>query len=479
MLKHCREILIPVLLRIYRAADEEEHYPAKWKEMTMILLRKEGKPDYGLTKAYRLVALLPVIVKIHQSVRAEEIVHMAETYNLLPVNTFGGRVSRLCSDSLMTNMSWVYDKWRKGLAVSGLFLDISGVFPKMVISVLIHDLRKHGIPEEITKAITRMNKSQTTQLKFNGFTSEPIPVLSGMDQEILLSMILYAFYAADLLEPEVEPVAVVDDELDSAFIDDTGLLVAGKDFEETNGKLIANMDRQGGAKEWVEKHNVSFEPDKFALIHFTRKHERTPNRPNKTRLIPGPALQLGDIVIQLSESTRFLGVFSDKMLKFQVHANVALGKGLKYMLAVKQLQKGKRGVLLRQGTQLYTWVVIPKMLYVAEVWCKPIRVPKEGGKVKQGLIGFANKFTPIQQLAALFTTGGMKSMSTTVLDAHTDYLLIHLLINRTCKRVALQWATVAHPHLMYKLVRRAVKVCQRPSPTPEPAIQPAHKQAAR
>ncbi|KZP09962.1 hypothetical protein FIBSPDRAFT_701580, partial [Athelia psychrophila] len=165
-----------------------------------------------------------------------------------------------------------------------------------------------------------------------------------------------------------------------------------------------------------------FEPDKFALIHFTRKRERTPNGPRKTRLIPGPALQLGDVTIQPSESTRFLGVFLDKTLKFQVHANVALGKGLKYMLAAKRLQKGKRGVPLRQGTQLYTGVVIPKMLYAAEIWCEPIRALKEGGKVRQGSVGFANKFTPIQRLAVLFTTGGMKSTATTVLDAHTDYL---------------------------------------------------------
>ncbi|KZP11272.1 hypothetical protein FIBSPDRAFT_697808, partial [Athelia psychrophila] len=35
---HCRETLIPVLLRIYRATDKLKHYPAKWKETTTIPL---------------------------------------------------------------------------------------------------------------------------------------------------------------------------------------------------------------------------------------------------------------------------------------------------------------------------------------------------------------------------------------------------------------------------------------------------------
>ncbi|KZP18035.1 hypothetical protein FIBSPDRAFT_692534, partial [Athelia psychrophila] len=73
-------------------------------------------------------------------------------------------------------------------------LDISGAFPNTVIATLIHDLRVRGIPEEITRAIARMNQGRTTRLKFDGFTSEPIPVLSGLDQGNPLSMILYVFY---------------------------------------------------------------------------------------------------------------------------------------------------------------------------------------------------------------------------------------------------------------------------------------------
>ncbi|KZP11271.1 hypothetical protein FIBSPDRAFT_699531, partial [Athelia psychrophila] len=103
-------------------------------------------------------------------------------------------------------------------------LDISGAFPNTVIPMLVHNMREKGIPVELTDAIMRMNTGRTTQLKFDGFTSAPIPVLSGLDQGNPLSMVLYTFYAADVLEPEPEPEETIEDEMGSAFVDDTAIL---------------------------------------------------------------------------------------------------------------------------------------------------------------------------------------------------------------------------------------------------------------
>lgn len=121
---------------------------------------------------------------------AELIAYMAEKYNMLPLNTFGGRAARSCADSLMLNVDWIYKKWRQGKVVSGLFLDISGAFPNTVILVLIHNMRKWSVPVEITDWIVWLNEGRTTVLSFNGFMSEVLKVVSGMDQGNPLSMIL-------------------------------------------------------------------------------------------------------------------------------------------------------------------------------------------------------------------------------------------------------------------------------------------------
>lgn len=54
------------------------------------------------------------------------------------------------------------------------------------------------------------------------------------------------------------------------------------------------------------------------------------------------------------------------------------------MMAAKQLSKGKHRVPGRLGVQLSSRVVVPKMLYTAEVWCSPIVDPEMGQKKMKG-----------------------------------------------------------------------------------------------
>lgn len=274
-------------------------------------------------------------------------------------------------------------------------------------------MRKRGVPVEFTDWIARQNEGRTTRLIFDGFSSEVFPVHNGMDQGNPLSMPLYGFYCPDLLEEGGTPDS---DELATAFVDDTTLLAADFDFEKTNAKLLNRMERPGGAIEWAARHHATFEIDKFALVHFSRKTEADPTT-RKRRPLSRLNLILGDITIEAKRSAKLLGVHMDKTLKWKVQANAAQAKGMKYMMAAKRLSKGKRGVLGRLGAQLYTGVVVPKMLYAAEIWCSPIVGPSTGRKKKTGLVGFAKLLAPIQRMAGIFVTGAMKSTPTVALDA--------------------------------------------------------------
>jgi hypothetical protein len=88
------------------------------------------------------------------SVVSKDIVHLAETHHLLPANHFGGCPGRSTTNSLMLAVHWTFEKWRKGLVVSGLFLDISGAFPNAVITRVVHNMRRRQIPIEYTQWIT-------------------------------------------------------------------------------------------------------------------------------------------------------------------------------------------------------------------------------------------------------------------------------------------------------------------------------------
>lgn len=111
-----------------------------WQETLTVLIRKEGKADYGKTKAYRPVTLLPAMAKILSLVITELVAYMAKKFNMFPTNSFDGRAARSCADLLMLNVDWIYQKWREGKVVAGLFLDISGV-----LAAICYQWRHHQL----------------------------------------------------------------------------------------------------------------------------------------------------------------------------------------------------------------------------------------------------------------------------------------------------------------------------------------------
>jgi hypothetical protein len=59
-------------------------------------LRKLGKLDYTIPKAYRLISLLPTLSKGLEAIMALRYTYLAKRYCLLPINHFRGRKQRLC-----------------------------------------------------------------------------------------------------------------------------------------------------------------------------------------------------------------------------------------------------------------------------------------------------------------------------------------------------------------------------------------------
>jgi hypothetical protein len=166
---HCRKLFVPHLGPYYRATFNLKHYPKGWKTSTTSVLRKPDKPDYTIPKAHRPITQLNSIAKILSSIVAEDLVHISETHKLLPANYFGARPGRSTSNSLMLAVHWTFEKWRKGLLVSSLFLDISGAFPNAVITHLVHNMHWCQIPVEYTDWITWRMTGRKTILTFQSY----------------------------------------------------------------------------------------------------------------------------------------------------------------------------------------------------------------------------------------------------------------------------------------------------------------------
>ncbi|KAH7917994.1 hypothetical protein BV22DRAFT_986900, partial [Leucogyrophana mollusca] len=62
--KKCADIIIPYLLPLFQAVFWLQTYYPPWKEFTTVVLRKPGRPDYTVPKAYCPIALLNTTCKL-------------------------------------------------------------------------------------------------------------------------------------------------------------------------------------------------------------------------------------------------------------------------------------------------------------------------------------------------------------------------------------------------------------------------------
>ena len=381
--KQCADLLVPYMGPLFRATFTLNHYPDEWKLSSTVVLRKPGRPDYSIPKAYRPITLLDTMSKILSSCVADDLVYIAEHHNLLPLTHFGGRPGKATTDSLHLLTKFTTDAWASANHfVSVLFLDVKAAFPSVVVNRMLHNMRTAGIPLEYVNWYRNRLNNRMTTLHFDDHCSTWFKVPNGIDQGCPLSVIGFLFYNAELLR--VADPNPRKGELSLGFIDDIAIAAQGKTYDEANEKLKNMMEKQGGALDWSRTHNAEFELDKTALLCMSRRRIPDPNRRGKTTPVPRPSITIQGHTIEPSKTYKFLGVLVDDELTFKQHATSALAKGTTYMLACNRMSratKGTRGYLLKK---LYEGVVVPKMLYAADIWCSGLisrsRSTKSGGR---------------------------------------------------------------------------------------------------
>ena len=378
VLTKCADLLVDRLWHIFAAIWDRGLYYHPWKESITIVLRKPGKPKYDTPKAYRPIALLNTLGKVMTAIAAEQLTYYTDKYKLLPPLHFGGRPARTTGDALHFLIHRIKGAWRKKQVVSVLFLDIEGAFPNAVNEKLLGNLRRRRVPTKIVQFVGNMLKGRATRLKFDDHESEPISLDNGIGQGDPLSMVLYQYYNADLLEIPNSP-----NEMAAAYVDDAILAATAPTFEGAHAILKDMMVREGGAMEWAKQHNSKFEMSKLALLNFSHHSKATES----------PPLTIADTEVTASTSVKYLGIYLDQHLSWKEQIAYAQKKGTKWAAQIRRVVRPGWGLSPKNARRLYTSVALPRILYGVDVWAPPDR-RKEGSKSDGNRLA-VNKLTTV------------------------------------------------------------------------------------
>ncbi len=336
----CFDLIAEYLTYIIQAILGKGIYFDPWREFTTVVLRKPGKPNYQLPKAYRPIALICTLAKLVTAIVASDISHLVETHKLLPNTHFGGRPGRTTTDALHYLTHRIKKAWRKGKVASVLFLDVEGAFPNAVTNRLTHNLRKRRIPDTYVKFVNNILRDRRTKLKFDDYTSEAVEIHNGIGQGDPLSMILYIIYNADILE------IIGNEEKEDAlgYVDDVALIAIGRTFEETTRKLEHMMVKEGGGLEWSREHNSLFEISKSAVLHASRRTQPSQEDENKRVPLDRPPLLINGTQIREVENFKYLGILIDAQLRWNAQSQKAISNATKWLLQFRRLTSPTTGV---------------------------------------------------------------------------------------------------------------------------------------
>jgi hypothetical protein len=250
------------------------------------------------------------------------------------------------------------------------------------------------------------------------------------------------------------------------FVDDTVIIIIGKDFFETHEKLRNIMNRAGGIFEWAKDHNCEFSIEKFQLLDIMQR--LTPHPLNPKRRIPTPrrTLILGNQCIPSKETAKFLGIIVDNKLNWKGQCAAAIAKGQDWLIQFGWLARASRGINAKYIQQLYLSIAVPQMLYAADIFLTPrqnIGKATKDGRVKQAAI---TKLASVQRRAALMITGVMKTTATDVAEVMANLIPFSLLVDKYRQRAAIRLATLPPTHPLHKPVVNMAKRLVKHHPTP-------------
>ena len=140
-----------VMNPVYKILIRNGFHSECWREGTGVILKKPGKPDYSLPKAYRIITLLNCLGKIAEKIMTARLSHRSQVTDLLDKDQMKGRKQRLAVNAVMTLTHDIKLTNNESNTLSCLLLDVKGAFNHISIHQLLAIMEKLQLPQKIQK----------------------------------------------------------------------------------------------------------------------------------------------------------------------------------------------------------------------------------------------------------------------------------------------------------------------------------------
>ncbi|RDL42413.1 uncharacterized protein BP5553_02392 [Venustampulla echinocandica] len=261
--------------KLFSALIDVGYHLTCWKQATGAILKKLGKPNYTLPKAYRVISLLNCLGKVSERILAQRLGYLAETTTLLHPSQVGGRLKKSAIDAALLFNNEVEIGLKQKQKTSALLLDVKGAFDHVAKNQLLSILKDLRLPTSLASWVQSFLSNRLLRLAFDGQIEQFAALNTGIPQGSPISPILFLIYIRGLFTGIVTARPL-------SYIDDIALIVTTPNYT-SNIKILereaARLFDQGA------KSAIQFDLAKTELIHFGPSKAKL-RLPDQTRIEP-------------------------------------------------------------------------------------------------------------------------------------------------------------------------------------------------
>ena len=304
-----RDIISPIVRRIYNTSTHNAHFPNALKLADVTPTFK--KEDRTVKGNYRNVSILPPISKIFEKHMFSQITLYIDKY--LSPFLCGFRKGYSTQQCLMVMLNIWNKAIDSGKLAGALLTDLSKAFDCLNHELLLAKLEAYGFGHDALTYIYSYLSNRKQRTKVNNCFSSWSNIKTGVPQGSILGPLLFNIYLNDIFYfvDKCEITNYADDNTPYCVDENVDTLL--KSLESDNDILI----------KWFSDNYFKANPDKFHLL--ISKHSK-----NLT-------IKVQNDIVECCSSVKLLGVIIDNELKFDEHVSKLCKKASQKLHALARI----------------------------------------------------------------------------------------------------------------------------------------------
>ena len=305
MLKSLRTSITFPLCHIFNTSLIEGSFPDRMKVAEIIPPYKGKEMDKMIN--YRPISLLITLSKLLEKIMYRRLYSYLECNNILYNSQYGFRSRRSCEQAITELVGYILQSKNRNEHCASIFLDLSKAFDTLDHSILLQKLERYGIRGTAQDWFSSYLSGRQLVAKITTGPSQIVKsdsyeITYGEVQGSCLGPLLFIIFMNDLTQLPLYSNIIL-------FADDTPVFNSHKSEKFLKYTLEHDLNIMS---DWFKANKLSLNLDKTIGIKFWDKSNFM--------------LRTNNMSIEMTDHTKFLGVYIDHKLTWHIHTSHLLDK---------------------------------------------------------------------------------------------------------------------------------------------------------